>query len=112
AQHMSVDHDSIVHLDEPSDEQMQRQRRHYYANISMIDEQIGEIREALERRGVLDNTIIVFTADHGDTLNDHGQSQKWSMYEGSVRVPAIVWGPGRVQPGQILDGLTSHMDLG
>lgn len=112
AQHMSVDHDSIVHLDEPSDEQLERQRRHYYANITMIDEQLGEIREALERRGVLDNTLIVFTSDHGDTLNDHGQSQKWSMYEGSVHVPAIVWGPGRVQPGQILDGLTSHMDLG
>lgn len=112
AQHMSVDHDAIVHLDEPSDEQMARQRRHYYANITMIDEQIGEIRAALERRGVLDNTLIVFTSDHGDTINDHGQSQKWSMYEGSVHVPAIVWGPGRVQPGQILEGLTSHMDLG
>lgn len=112
AQHMSVDHDAIVHLDEPSEAQMERQRRHYYANITMIDEQIGEIRSALERRGVLENTLIVFTADHGDTLNDHGQSQKWSMYEGSVHVPAIVWGPGRVQPGQVLDGLTSHMDLG
>lgn len=112
AQHMSVDHDAIVHLDEPSDEQLERQRRHYYANITMIDEQLGEIRDALERRGVLDNTLIVFTSDHGDTLNDHGQSQKWSMYEGSVHVPAIVWGPGRVEPGQVLDGLTSHMDLG
>ena len=47
--------------------------------------------EALERRGVLDDTVIIFTSDHGDCLNDHGHSQKWSMYEQSVRVPAIVW---------------------
>jgi arylsulfatase len=110
--HQANDHDSVVHLADPTDEQSALQRRHYYANITMIDEQLGRIIQSLEERGVLDNTVIVFTSDHGDCLGDHGHSQKWNMYEGSVHVPAIVWGPGRVQAGQRIDALTSMMDLG
>ncbi|WP_019549704.1 sulfatase family protein [Streptomyces sulphureus] len=108
---LEVDHDGIVHLENPTDEQVLRQRKHYMANISMIDEQVGFLIEALERRGALDDTVIIFTSDHGDCLNDHGHIQKWSMYEPSVRVPALVRGPGVVQ-GQLVDGLTSMMDLG
>jgi arylsulfatase len=108
---LEVDHDGVVHLEDPTREQVDRQRRHYMANVSMIDDQIGELVDALERRGVLDDTVIVFTSDHGDCLNDHGHIQKWSMYEPSVRVPAIVAGPG-VAADQQLDGLTSLFDLG
>lgn len=111
-QHMEVDHDSVVHLEEPSEEQSARQRRHYLANVSQIDEQVGLLLDALEERGVLDNTVVVFTSDHGDCLGDHGHSQKWTMYEPSVRVPAIVWGPGRVAAGRRIEALTSMMDLG
>lgn len=93
-EHIDNDHDAVVHLSEPTEDQMRVQRAHYYANVTMIDTQVGRIIEALERRGVLDNTIIVFTSDHGDCLNDHGHSQKWSMFEPSVRVPALVWGKG------------------
>lgn len=110
--HMETDHDSVVHLDEPNAEQLRRQRQHYYANISMIDAQVGGLIEALEERGVLEDTVVIFTSDHGDTLNDHGHSQKWTMYEPSVRVPAIVWSPGRVDAGKRVDSLTSLMDLG
>ncbi|MBK1783516.1 sulfatase family protein [Prauserella cavernicola] len=110
--HQANDHDAIVHLASPTEEQSARQRRHYYANITMIDEQLGLLLEALERRGVLDDTVIMFTSDHGDCLGDHGHSQKWTMYDPSVRVPAIVWGPGRVAEGRRVDALTSMMDLG
>ncbi|TDE11444.1 sulfatase [Jiangella asiatica] len=110
--HLGIDHDGIVHLENPSPEQLARQRRHYLANVTMIDHQLGLLVDALEARGVLDNTVIVFTSDHGDCLNDHGHSQKWTMYDPSVRVPAIVWNPGRVAAGRQLDGLTSVMDLG
>jgi arylsulfatase A-like enzyme len=110
-EHQRMDHDAIVHLESPTDEQLLRQRRHYLANVSMIDSQIGAIRAALAARGVLDNTVILFTSDHGDCLNDHGHSQKWTMYDPSVRVPAIAWGPQHVRSGQVFDGLTSMMDL-
>ena len=111
AHHRSHDHDAIVQLADPSPEQWHRQRAHYYANVSMIDTQIGKILDALERRGVLDNTVIVFTSDHGDCLDDHGHSQKWTMYEQSVHVPAVVSGP-RVARGVRIEGLTSLMDFG
>lgn len=109
--HLEVDHDGIVHLDHPTPEQLIRQRRHYMANISMIDEQVGFIVDALDNRGVLQDTVIIFTSDHGDCLNDHGHIQKWNMYEPSVRVPAIIAGPDIIANRQI-EGLTSLMDLG
>lgn len=108
---LEVDHDGIVHLEHPTAEQVSRQRRHYMANVTMIDDQVGEIIDALERRGVLEETVIIFTSDHGDCLNDHGHIQKWSMYEPSARVPAVVAGPG-VAADRQLDGLTSLFDLG
>ncbi|NLS17696.1 sulfatase-like hydrolase/transferase [Rhizobium sp. P40RR-XXII] len=111
-QHLSIDHDAVVHLENPTPEQLRRQREHYFANVSMIDTQIGKLMEALERRGVLDDTIIIFTSDHGDCLNDHGHSQKWTMYEPSVRVPAIVWSPGRVECGKLVGDLVSLFDFG
>lgn len=109
--HQANDHDSIITLEDPSAEQSARQRRHYLANVTMIDEQVGLILEALARRGVLEDTVIIFCSDHGDTLGDHGHVQKWTMYEGSVHVPAIVWSPGRVR-AQRIAGLVSLMDLG
>ena len=56
-------------------------RAHYFANVEMIDTQVGRIMDALERRGTLENSIIIFTSDHGDNLGDHGLSQKWAPYE-------------------------------
>lgn len=111
--HLDNDHDGIIHLENPTDEQIARQRAYYYANISMIDAQIGKVMDSLEERGVLDNTIIIFTSDHGDALNDHGLSQKWNMYESSVRVPLVIWGPEAIIPkGKRCEDLVSLFDLG
>ena len=110
--HINNDHDAVVHLADPTDEQTQRQRAHYYANITMIDEQLGELVSALEARGVADNTVIIFTSDHGDSLNDHGHSQKWNMYEGAVRVPAIVFDPRNSNSAKKIDDLTALFDFG
>ncbi len=78
----------------------------------MIDEKVGEIVAALERKGYLDDSIIIFTSDHGDCLTDHGHSQKWTMYEQITRVPMIVWAPGRFGEGRSVDALVQQMDLG
>nr|MCW1950252.1 sulfatase-like hydrolase/transferase [Octadecabacter sp.] len=110
--HIENDHDAVVHLENPTLEQTQRQRAHYFANITMIDEQLGALRDALEKRGVADNTIIIFTSDHGDSLNDHGHSQKWNMFEPSVRVPAVVYDPRASNRGKRVDDLTALFDFG
>ena len=70
-----------------------RQRAYYMANVEMIDTKVGEILEALEEKGYLDDAVVVFTSDHGDCLTDHGHSQKWTMYDTITRMPMIVWSP-------------------
>ena len=110
--HLNEDADGVVHLAEPTTEQSRRQRAHYYANVTMIDKQVGDIIDALERRGVLDETIIIFTSDHGDALGDHGHSQKWNMYESTVQVPALVFGPGRIPEGKRVTDPVALFDFG
>lgn len=110
--HLGEDADGVVHLSNPTAEQSRRQRAHYYANITMIDKQVGDILHALEKRGVLDNTIIIFTSDHGDCLGDHGHSQKWNMFESTVRVPALISWPGHIAQGKRVTDLVALFDFG
>lgn len=107
-----VDHDSVVHQWHPSREARHRQRAYYCGNVTLIDEQVGKIMETLEATGYGENSIVIFTSDHGDCLTDHGHSQKWTMYDTVTRVPLIVWSPGRFVRGYQFDGLCSLLDLG
>ncbi|MGI9442759.1 MAG: sulfatase family protein [Rubripirellula sp.] len=107
-----IDHDSVIMDLNPSHEQRHRQRAYYLANVTMIDEKVGEIVDALERKGYLDNSILIFTSDHGDCLTDHGHSQKWTMYEQITRVPMIVWAPGKFGDSRAISSMVQQMDLG
>ena len=107
-----IDHDSVVLDLDPTPEMRHRQRAHYMANVEMIDTKIGEILDELEAKGYLENSIIIFTSDHGDCLTDHGHSQKWTMYEHVTRVPTIVWGPKYFEGGRKVDGMCQLFDLG
>lgn len=107
-----IDHDSIVWTKTPTREQLHRQRAFYMANVTMIDEKIGEILQALEKQGYLENAVVIFTTDHGDCLGDHGHIQKWTMYDTITRTPLIVWAPGRWQGGRKIDDLVQQIDIG
>lgn len=67
--------------------------KEYYALISHLDTQVGEILTALKDSGKLENTYVIYTADHGLAVGEHGLFGKQNMYEHSVRVPYIIWGP-------------------
>lgn len=108
--HQAGDHDSLAHDPDASEAQLHRQRAYYYANVAMIDEQVGRLLDALAANGYED-TVVVFTSDHGEMLCDHGHIQKWTMYEEVTRVPTVVWSPGRFDPDTI-DDLVSLFDLG
>ena len=88
-------------------------RRHvadYYAMISHLDAQVGRVLDALERTGERENTIVVFTADHGLAVGQHGLMGKQNVYDHSVRVPLIFSGPG-IPEGERRDAFTYHHDL-
>jgi len=90
--------------------QNQLMQTFYYAKVTMIDERIGDILGALEERGMLDNTWIIYTSDHGENLGDHRLNQKVVFYESALSVPFIIRPPGGIKSWQC-DGLTDHLDL-
>lgn len=78
-------------------EHAKKARRAYYANITFIDEQVGAILAALKRKGMYDNALIMFSADHGDMLGDHHHWRKTYAYEGSAHIPFLMKWPSGMQ---------------
>ncbi|MFB3902450.1 MAG: sulfatase-like hydrolase/transferase [Acidobacteriota bacterium] len=86
--------------------------QHYSATISAVDHDIGLVYDALEKNGVLDNTIVVFVSDHGDTCGAHGFLSKGVVaYEELIRIPMIISWPGHFQAGKSCDELVCLMDV-
>jgi arylsulfatase A-like enzyme len=85
-------------------------RQNYSAMVENIDRWLGTYLEAIDKRGELENTLIVFSSDHGEMLGDHTRWAKAVPYHPSVSVPLVVQGPG-VKKGVATDALASVMDL-
>lgn len=83
-------------------EAVQLHRREYYAIITHLDRQVGRILDALEKSGKASNTYIIFTADHGLAVGEHGLMGKQNLYDCSVRMPLLISGPG-IAPGKRID---------
>ena len=90
-------------------EHVRRARQGYFANISYIDDKLGEILEVLRTTRMLDDTLIVFASDHGDMLGERGMWFKMSFFEGSARVPLMMAGKG-IAPG-LIAAPTSNLDI-
>ncbi|MCB0041283.1 MAG: sulfatase-like hydrolase/transferase, partial [Caldilinea sp.] len=94
-----------------SDEEIRRSLASYYGMMSLIDYEIGRILEYLDDAGIADNTLVVFTSDHGHFLGQHGLIAKGAFhYEDVLRVPMIVRMPGQVPAGQVSGALQSLVD--
>ncbi len=83
----------------------------YYAAIAGLDREIGRLMRKLDELGLRDNTIVVFTSDHGDMLGSHGTFLKRKPWEESIRVPGIVRWPAQLRGGRKLDAPFSHVDV-
>jgi len=85
---------------------------HTYGMVTQIDDNLGRVLDCLDQEGLADNTIVLFTSDHGDLLGDHGLVLKGPYHmDGLVRVPMIWRMPGRIPAGRRLDGLFSTADV-
>lgn len=87
------------------------QKAYYYATISFIDYQVGRLLEALQETGQLDNTLILFTADHGELLGDYHCFGKRSMHDACARIPMLARLPGRFAAGQVCTAPASLVDI-
>ncbi len=96
--------------DKLTDDMVQKMRAHYYGLNTMIDDWIGKIIEVLKKEGLYDNTIIIYTSDHGDLLGDHGLVFKQCFYEQSVKVPLIFNAPKYFKP-HIVNDLVEAIDI-
>ncbi len=84
--------------DTPGDRLARDNIKNYFAMITGVDEQLGRILRALDEEGLREDTIVVFTSDHGNCLGAHGEVSKNVWWEESVRVPFLVRWPGRIPP--------------
>ncbi len=85
-------------------------RASYYGLISYMDDNVGKILAALDASGVANDTLVIYTSDHGDMIGNHGFWAKCTMYEDSAGVPLVMAGPG-VEAGTVVDGPCSLLDL-
>lgn len=94
-----------------TDEEIKLMHSSYYGLVSHVDEQVGRLIKALDQLGELDNTLIIFTADHGTLIGEYGQFQKGMFYDLVTRVPCIFSGPG-IPEQEVINHLTETIDLG
>jgi len=100
-----------------AEEQVLAARRGYYGAISLVDDHVGAILGALADAGLADDTVILFTSDHGDMLGERGLWYKMAPFEGSIHVPLLAHAPGRFAarrvsaPVSLLDLLPTIVDL-
>ncbi|HAP21876.1 MAG TPA: arylsulfatase [Lachnospiraceae bacterium] len=97
--------------DYDSKEQKDAIRKAYFTAVSMVDMAVGKILDELERSGRLDHTLVIFTSDHGEMLQDKGYYSKELAYEGSVRIPLIVRLKGQLAGGRHVTGFVDTFDI-
>ena len=83
----------------------------YYALVKEVDDWVGKILNKLDELGLTDNTMVVFTSDHGEMLGSHGMRGKFCFYEESSHVPMMIRFPGRIKPGTKVKSPVSNIDM-
>jgi len=100
-----------AHTEGMTPDMRRRVKALYYGQISLIDKGVGRILQALDELGLVENTLVIFTADHGEMLGDHGRWGKHLPYEASAHIPMLVRLPGRTEPGRVVDDPVSLLDI-
>lgn len=98
-------------FDQYSDEQIRRSRAAYYGLITYLDDKIGRLLDALDEEGLTENTVVVHTSDHGESLGQHNLWRKMNFYEESARVPLQIRWQGVVAGGQRISKAVSLVDV-
>jgi len=92
-------------------EQIKYMISNYYGLVKEIDDWVGEILKTLDNNGLTDNTLVIFTSDHGEMLGSHGLREKNVFYEESAHIPLLIRFPGEIEKNSIVNGYISSVDL-
>jgi len=88
-----------------------RQHALYLGMVKCIDDNVGKILTAVRKAGLIEKTIILFTADHGDLCAEHGRHNKGVPYEGSAKVPFVLYAPGKIKGGKVVNEALGCVDF-
>ena len=108
-----ADQQRALHYDKISESELKETLRYYHASVEWgVDYQLGRIIKFLEERGIADNTILIFTADHGDFMGQHHMVRKGMfLYDALLHVPMIWYAPGHIRKGFLLESMTQNVDI-
>lgn len=106
-------HQKALHYDRISESDLKETMRYYHASVEWgVDHQIGEIVKTLEKKGIADNTVLVFVADHGDFMGEYHMVRKGIFhYDALLHVPMIWYAPGHIKKGVSLNNMTQNVDI-
>ena len=99
-----LDHKALVRW------KYRRYMRNYLGTVKAVDEGVGKLLEYLEKKGIADNTVVIYSSDQGFFLGEHGWYDKRWMFEESFRMPFLIRWPGKIEPGSRPSGLIQNID--
>jgi arylsulfatase A-like enzyme len=83
----------------------------YYGLVTEVDDWIGKVLKRLDELGLAENTLVIFTSDHGEMLGDHGMHSKMAFYEGAAHIPLLMRLPGVIPPATVVKAPAAQIDL-
>lgn len=101
----------IQHFQALGPERLKAWRAGYRGNLDYVDSCVGQIYQTLDRLGLVKNTIVIYTADHGEMDSDHGLYGKFCLFDPSVRVPLVISQPGTLPENKVSDALVEYIGL-
>ncbi|MCL7764507.1 sulfatase [Polaribacter sp. Z014] len=93
-----------------TEEKLHKMVATYFGSVKCIDDNVGKLIKSLKDKGILENTIIIFTSDHGDLLGEHNQINKGAPFEGSALIPFIMYHSNSIKPGTIVNKAANNTD--
>lgn len=101
-----------AYVEEPGQAERRQYVARYDGEISYVDARLGKLIDWINAKGIADKSLVIITADHGESMTDHGRYfAHGSLYDHDLHVPLVVWAPGRVKAGTVLKDRTTHLDL-
>jgi len=94
-----------------NEEAMKKNKAHYCGLVKCIDDSVGRILASLSNRGILDDTVIVFTTDHGDYMGEHGLYGKNQWYRTAYQIPFVVRWPKKIAAGTVIERFVTNVDV-